>query len=51
MLGIEGNINAGSRQRQAEELALAWAVFDQEGEGCVTIYIGGHQQGMCRAKI
>jgi hypothetical protein len=29
MLGIQHNIEAGSRQRQAKEFALAWAVFDQ----------------------
>ena len=33
MLGIEGNIDAGSRQCQAKEFALARAVFDQKDGG------------------
>jgi len=33
MLGIEGNIEAGSRQCEAKEFALAGAVFDQEDGG------------------
>ena len=33
MLGIEGNIVAGSRQCEAKEFALAGAVFDQEDGG------------------
>ena len=33
MLGIQHNIEAGSRQRQAKEFALAGAVFDQEDGG------------------
>jgi hypothetical protein len=48
MLGIEGNINAGSRQCQAKEFALAWLSWIKRIEEYVTIYIGGGQQGMCR---
>jgi hypothetical protein len=33
MLGIEGNIDAGSRQCEAKEFALTRAVFDQEDGG------------------
>jgi hypothetical protein len=33
MLGIEGNIETGSRQCEAKEFALAAAVFDQEDGG------------------
>ena len=33
MLGIEGEIETGLRQRQANEFALAGAVFDQEDGG------------------
>ena len=33
MLGIEGNIDAGPRQCEAKEFALAGAVFDQEDGG------------------
>ena len=33
ILGIEGDIEAGLDQRQAEEFAFAWAVFDQENGG------------------
>jgi hypothetical protein len=33
MLRIEGDIKAGLGQRQAKELAFAWAVFDQEDGG------------------
>ena len=33
MLGIEGNIDVGSRQCEAKEFALAGAVFDQEDRG------------------
>jgi hypothetical protein len=29
MLGIQRDIEAGSRQCEAKEFALAWAVFDQ----------------------
>ena len=33
VLRIEANIEAGSRQCEAKEFALAWAVFDQEDGG------------------
>ncbi|MEO6308707.1 MAG: hypothetical protein ABIO96_10035 [Nitrospiraceae bacterium] len=50
VLGIENNIKIGSKQRQSKQLTLDWALFDQKDDGCVTIYIGGYQQGMCRAR-
>jgi hypothetical protein len=37
MLDIEGNINAGSRQRQAKEFTLAGVASIKKMEGCVTI--------------
>jgi len=49
VLGIEDDIETGLDQRQAKQLALAWAVFDQEDGGMCHHYIRGHQQGMCQA--
>ena len=50
MLGIQRNIETGLNQREAEQFALAGAVFDQEDGGVRHHYIKGHEQGMCRAR-
>jgi hypothetical protein len=33
MLRIEGDVETGLNQREAEQFAFAWAVFDQENGG------------------
>jgi hypothetical protein len=40
ILGIEGNINAGSRQRQAKEFALAGVASIKRMEGASPLYKG-----------
>jgi hypothetical protein len=39
VLGIEGDIETGLRQREAKQFALARAVFDQEDGG-----VGRHRE-------
>ena len=50
VLGIEDDIETSLDQCQAKQFALAGAVFDQEDGGVRHHYIGGYQQGMCRAR-
>jgi hypothetical protein len=50
VLGIEDDIETSLDQCEAKEFALAGAVFDQENGGVCHHYIGGYQQGMCRAR-
>ena len=33
VLGVEGDVETGLNQREAEQFAFAWAVFDQENGG------------------
>jgi hypothetical protein len=49
VLGTEDDIETGLCECEAKQLALAGAVFDQENEGCGTIYKGtsaGNKTGL-----
>ena len=50
LLCIQRDIETGLHQCEAEQFALAWAVFDQQNGGMRHHYRGRHQQGMCQAR-
>ena len=50
VLGIEGEVETGLRQRQGKQFALAGLSSIKRMEGYVAIYIWEHQQGMCRTR-